>query len=324
MNRIDHRPAALALNSTDGAQLQRHMLQELERQWLDSWGTASAAQSDSAPVPQSSDRPPDIGGAASNDLHAEAIAESARPGSRLAASWSGRAGETTAASTSLVETRAAMAASEKSGNTPAPPVYVGPGVAPMFSPPGGDAPTGKQMPPRATEPPRDASDGAWHHPTLAAMPLDAPGSQPAGLAMGAAALAAQPPLALTAPAAASLAPAREAEEARESTASVHQKRQLSGQADGDAGPRKLTLRELAPDLIQATLRDTQLDLGTSRLAAQGLARALMEAGYAQAKVVVNGQASRGEPIEGDGRPSAPVTTSAPFTKTASKDSLHGN
>jgi len=95
-------------------------------------------------------------------------------------------------------------------------------------------------------------------------------------------------------------------------------------ADGDIGPRRLTLRELAPDLVQATLRDTQLDLAASRLAAQGLARALMEAGYAQARVVVNGQTGRAAAADGDldhATPSAPVH---PFTANVSKDPIHGN
>jgi hypothetical protein len=98
-------------------------------------------------------------------------------------------------------------------------------------------------------------------------------------------------------------------------------------AAGDEGPSKLTLRELAPDLAQATLRDTQLDLPGSQLAAQGLARALMEAGYGQVRVVVNGQHSRSERAEpdDDARPAeAPSSRTDPSPEIAPKDPAHGN
>jgi hypothetical protein len=54
MNRIDLLPLPHP-NGMDGAQLQRRMLQDLERQWLDSWGAANAAQpkpASASPDPQ--------------------------------------------------------------------------------------------------------------------------------------------------------------------------------------------------------------------------------------------------------------------------------
>ena len=53
----------------------------------------------------------------------------------------------------------------------------------------------------------------------------------------------------------------------------------------------------------------------------------MEAGYAQVKVVVNGQHSRGEDAElDDARPLAATATDPndSFSETAPKDHAHGN
>ena len=49
------------------------------------------------------------------------------------------------------------------------------------------------------------------------------------------------------------------------------------------------LRELSDQSVLASMRDTELSGPQSQAAAEGLARALMEAGYAQVQVVVNGQ-----------------------------------
>jgi hypothetical protein len=314
MNRIDHRPAALPLNSTDGAQLQRHVLQELERQWLDSWGTASAAQGDSAPMPQSPESQPfgsrsrPTEGASAHDVRAEASAGSTQPGSRSAAPSSRQPGES--------GTEAAAA----EPNTTAPSTHGRAGAAPVIdSMPGeeGREPEADMSPVL----PLGAVAGVWRAPLMAVSP-DAAGSAPSGLAAVAATSATQPALVLAAPGA-RLAPNSEPDEAGTSAAPARQKPRPAHQADGDLGSNKLTLRELAPDLIQATLRDTQLGHAASRLAAQGLARALMEAGYAQARVVVNGQSSRSEPAEGEDSPPT-ATSPSPFTATALKDSIHGN
>lgn len=50
----------------------------------------------------------------------------------------------------------------------------------------------------------------------------------------------------------------------------------------------LMLRELSEQEVLASMRDVQLGSHESQLAAQGLARALMQAGYARVQVVVNG------------------------------------
>lgn len=81
------------------------------------------------------------------------------------------------------------------------------------------------------------------------------------------------------------------------------------------------IRELGADLVQATLRDTQLGPVASQVAAQGLARALMEAGYARVKVVVNGRPAR----EASDTEGATTSTDHPFptAKASLKDSTHG-
>ncbi len=53
------------------------------------------------------------------------------------------------------------------------------------------------------------------------------------------------------------------------------------------------LRELSDQSVLASMRDTELTSSQSQVAAEGLARALMEAGYAQVQVVVNGQKPSG-------------------------------
>lgn len=81
-------------------------------------------------------------------------------------------------------------------------------------------------------------------------------------------------------------------------------------AKDDMGPHRLTLRELSDQEVLASMRDTALTPTESQLAAQGLARALMEAGYARVQVVVNGKpAMRADapssPDSGDRQPPRP-------------------
>lgn len=54
-------------------------------------------------------------------------------------------------------------------------------------------------------------------------------------------------------------------------------------------PWRLQLREQSDGSVLASMRDAQLSADDARAAAQGLARALMETGYARVQVVVNGQ-----------------------------------
>lgn len=77
----------------------------------------------------------------------------------------------------------------------------------------------------------------------------------------------------------------------------------------DSSPRHLMLRELNEQEVLASLRDAQLTASESAWAAQGLARALMQAGYARVQVVVNGQQHQQEAADGEGAPNATAETS---------------
>lgn len=316
MNRIDHRPTMPVVNGTDGAQLQRRMLQELERQWLDSWGAAGAAQPEvpsSAPEPDA--RASGFQALAGRDAPEGFRSDAEGSSRRMAGHATGSANPTqprSQAQANPAHQRAssptpsgphrpdadkdssnAVAATVASAATAAQPAL------PLNSP---------AMRTSAMTPASDVS--AETSPGLIA-PATTAMAAPLGLPMAAA--RAEP-----------LQKGAEPDAASARAARANPKPQAQ---DGDLGPHKLTLRELAPDLVQATLRDTQLDLPASQLAAQGLARALMEAGYAQVRVVVNGQHSRSEPADPDDVAASPVSPDA-FTDSlpaiASKDRSHGN
>ncbi len=80
--------------------------------------------------------------------------------------------------------------------------------------------------------------------------------------------------------------------------------------EADPASHHLMLRELNEQEVLASMRDTQLGSLESQMAAQELARALMQAGYARVQVVVNGhQRKHGdvvadERVASDGNPSA--------------------
>lgn len=85
------------------------------------------------------------------------------------------------------------------------------------------------------------------------------------------------------------------------------------------------LREIDDQSVLASVRDAELSTAQSRLAADGLARALMEAGYARVQVVVNGQQHRNARDEA-GTPTPPRSTPnghAPSTPTPSQERTHG-
>ncbi len=73
--------------------------------------------------------------------------------------------------------------------------------------------------------------------------------------------------------------------------------------EAEPNPRFLRLRELNSQEAIASLRDTDLNRPDSRRVAQGLARALMEAGYERVQVVVNGVIER----QGESKQSADAT-----------------
>lgn len=86
------------------------------------------------------------------------------------------------------------------------------------------------------------------------------------------------------------------------------------------GPQRLTLRELSENEVLASMRDSLLTPSQSQLAAQGLARALMEAGYAKVQVVVNGRPTTG--LATNTRPEVGASLAVPPNPLQETD--HGN
>lgn len=309
MTRIDHRAAVPALNGAEGGQLQRRVLQDLERQWLDSWGLAHAAQADIAPaVPEQA--PAATEASALNVSPARGGADSMTTANAPAAMPDAQRAR--AAAPSRTEDREADISAARQ-TTPS-----RGGVA--ASHPDVDQPAG--APPAPAFGVVDADGGPGGARAISA-------AQPFGTQLLASPLS--PSMALSGVVGAAASSALAHPGTGEEPEAAHQasaRPRLPQAADPGAGPQKLTLRELAPDQVLATLRDAQLDGASSRLAAQGLARALMEAGYAQVKVVVNGQPGRGDrakPEDAPERIASQAAAPAPsISETALKESAHGN
>ena len=308
MNRIDQRPVAQALNGANGGQLQRHVLHKLDRQWLDSWDLAQSAQPDGAAAPANPSSAASQGraanGALSDTPSAIEASASVGPMSRSLEDAAPRRAHDKAADRQRTGHEQAERPDMPAGRD---------AVAAMLG-----HVASAQAPVPSTEGVQMAGPGsAWpaSAPTTALLP---PPASPAAASL----TTASPNLAFAQSGLPEPRASGETGSARKSAPLLPLR-----SADGDLGPQKLTLRELAHDQVQATLRDTQLDSAASRLAAQGLARALMEAGYAQVKVVVNGQHSRGEPPGPED--TAALDTPPParidsFSATAPKGPSHGN
>jgi len=342
MNRIDHHPPP-SPNGPDGAQLQRRMLQDLERHWLDSWGAANAAQPGPASArPASHQASMSSSAFAANDAARNGLLSTADAGSPTPARRAGVA-PNAARSEGAPDDRSALdrAVERESDREPSDPVEASvtgkPDVV-NFS----EAPQHTTLELQVSvvgvrQSPQVVATAALMAPQLAPAPDSSIANAVTRMAVaapspalaGQAGLHTSAPTAAVAPSLALIAQAglhASAPEVEQAGAPARRASQPYA-ASGEAGPSKLTLRELSPALVQATLRDTQLDLPASQLAAQGLARALMEAGYGQVRVVVNGQHSRDERAspDDDAQPatlSPPRTDSSPVT--APKDPAHGN
>lgn len=99
--------------------------------------------------------------------------------------------------------------------------------------------------------------------------------------------------------------------------------------EAEPNPRFLRLREVSDLEVAASLRDADLDRPDSQRAAQGLARALMEAGYSRVQVVVNGVSERQEVSERHTDSSEPRTDmtarrAAIRSNTSSTEAQHGD
>lgn len=101
-----------------------------------------------------------------------------------------------------------------------------------------------------------------------------------------------------------------------------QKAKLPPPTPDEHGPQRLTLRELSEHEVLASMRDALLTSSQSQFAAQGLARALMEAGYARVQVVVNGKPAATVEAPSSSAPDEPQASTTP--NHAPQESRHGH
>lgn len=107
----------------------------------------------------------------------------------------------------------------------------------------------------------------------------------------------------------------------DTSAASRQAKTLSSALD-DQGKQRLMLRELSDQEVLASMRDAMLTPTQSQFAAQGLARALMEAGYARVQVVVNGKPALTTQV--NARPQTGEVPSGSQSTTAPQDTHHGH
>ncbi len=318
-----HSSSGSALSrSDDGAALQRRLMQDLERQWLDSWTVADQMQAQAAPAPTPEDQPQTP---AQNLAKSQPISQAGTsPGAAIqrtkpttpVASVGGvskaptrDAGERTNATTLAVSHQMTTAGTGGAQIAATPALRESKQVTQIQ---GGHAPQGDSAPELASEgngPPSPQEVAAR---ALPARPVGTPLQQSPTVvstietaAEGVArSIPAQATDAVSASAASKSQPmgatpsvprvASDSESTEKEAASAPRQGAKAPQDKADAGPRRLMLRETDVQSVLASMRDTELTSSQSQIAADGLARALMEAGYARIQVVVNGQQHRDE------------------------------
>ncbi|WP_457447633.1 hypothetical protein [Roseateles sp. P5_E4] len=309
----------------DSTALQKRLLQDLERQWLDTWGRADQVQAQAAP-PDGKAAPADdptlsaekagIAQVELSSLRANSVAMSAPrelPGvANAPQAASARASEVggvlaNGVSANLVgDHRVAM-----SGTAPS----LGTGDARLASDVSvrnAPAPSGE----RQWQSEGSGSSGigrfvAVQAPDLQPPPAHDKGDQERAVHAAAAGWTASPGnavdheastgIAATAPVSTAIKPATtpaftarpsmpsaQAKEDDAEAAKASPRRMWPTGSEQKATQQHLMLREISEQEVLASMRDAQLGSHESQLAAQGLARALMQAGYARVQVVVNG------------------------------------
>lgn len=314
---VHGRSLLVPVRPDEGAAQRRRLLQDLERQWLEAWGQigqaalplhamadpAGAAQPrpahmaarqapvsvggpparpDAPPPSRESDGRPDAPEHEDSSDQRERIEVEPVSEQRDAA-----AGKPMAAATgSLPGVPAGPAQVSRTDSSASPriamPVPSGSAAGLKLAPAGADG--------AALEPHIDA--GAAEAAERIAVRLAAVDFRRGGPAQLPANL--QPPATVVNPlpatAAAQAAPLQTVGQAEEQAAPAAQPRPASAFAETlTRGHRQLMLRELNEHEVLASMRDAQLTSSESALAAQGLVRALMQAGYARVQVFVNGR-----------------------------------
>jgi len=352
----------------DNTVLQRRLMQDLERQWLDTWGQARQLQAQAGFQIAASNAEADAGvvteapGTASRQALGQAVAngeirhggDDAESPALIRGSEGGeRLSQAAGASTSA----AAHAATSKSSELSAQPA--GSSLAQPRAPDGsqGIRPGSADSIHEATAVKSGAgSEGGVTAVVLGMRPQVNEGLHAEAMpinAMGGAALSSErawnavnsagPEQALAATAATSTAaePVRFALPAKGSTATPSSVGEGDAEASAPTRPRfsstptdaepashHLMLRELNEQEVLASMRDTQLGSLESQMAAQELARALMQAGYARVQVVVNGHQRKQGDAAADDRMATDSNSSAaeqPSRMTSNiQGTSHGN
>lgn len=341
----------------EGTALQKRLLQDLERQWLDIWGQADLAQAQAAAA---ADKPAfQDDAAASGDDPAiaegqQAVSPGGGPGTAVASRATPQAGATSqaprssgmggssrdvAAHRDLDDSRGArpqptaaaelspQAASADDRSCPtrtqaegddirlaSPAAVAGPEIA-------GQHPLAGQ---NEVVPAGDgqAPAGRWGVPMRGAVETEAVVADSSGPV-----LTEVKPAATAAPSSRQPPPSAQAREGSKGAPRAAASRPPPTSSESKPPPRHLMLREVGEREVLASMRDAMLDAHESKWAAQGLARALMQAGYARVQVVVNGQQqSQRESTVTDAvlRPAALRPASTPSESTNTPSIGHGH
>lgn len=310
MTFVHNHPPSTVGRADEGAALQRRLMQDLERQWLDTWSAADQLQTKVAPAPQTQPRAevldPAQAASAAQSVSAPGTgmqAQAAPGGHEMTSSVQGPASSNPIESTTGRQPAAAPEVGSQLSPAAGKQAALSDVQAARFSETQ-DQPVAVSAPLVGS---RDASGSAAQSDAsssqLPVLPI--PGPLAASASLGSRAETSESALAATSPTPAAVGraatlgmaagatgtPANQDTAEHEAAAPPRQSfKQTSTEAE--LGPRHLMLRETSDESVLATMRDTELGGAQSQLAADGLARALMEAGYARVQVVVNGQQHR--------------------------------
>lgn len=268
----------------EGPALQRRILQDLERQWLESWTVADQLQGGAPASAQTPDAAPESLSARSTNASA---ANRTAPSSWLEAKpMRDRWAAATPADQALKSAGAAVKAevSERLG----PRSQAVEALVPRCE--DGVDPTASTADAQVVPTQGSASMPAWPAAAVAlGMQRDL-----AGASLGSSPVSVKTPLMGIGPGAPRSPLIAEVLEQAQEAEPAPRRNARSTAEEATPGLRRLTLRETDASSVLATMRDAELSPLQSQSAADGLARALMEAGYARVQVVVNGQQQRHE------------------------------
>lgn len=321
------RSLQLPVRADDGAVQRRRMLQDLERQWLAAWGQIGQAQGPLRPASEAADvTPPLRADVVVHQAPAPTDANAPRPDEPLPSRASSdrssvvndhgsesrrerKEAEPVVQHRDMAAGKAAAAA--ETGSVPVAPAGLAPAAGAASSP----APMSAKLvaPGAAAGPslqPAGAGEAVLAPPAIAAVMEGGTGRMAVPEFRQGAPVFAQTSVAQlqpvteigqgAGPVAPPAGPLASDGPDQEQAEPPLQRRAAFAPADiPDPGPRRLMLRELNEQEVLASMRDAQLTSAESALAAQGLARALMQAGYARVQVFVNGRQHQ-HAADGDG------------------------